>query len=63
MEELHLMKKKITKDLHTEEKNLDGSTHPASTEPSKFLQACLLHSIIITSSELLACSLPSAVHP
>lgn len=45
------------KDQHTKKKNLSKdqdseTTHPASAEPSKFLQACLLHSIIITTRVL-----------
>ena len=39
-------KKNLSKDQDSE------TTHPASAEPSKFLQACLLHSIIITSCVL-----------
>ena len=51
---LLMKKKKNMKDQHTKKKNLSKdqdseTTHPASAEPSKFLQACLLHSIIITS--------------
>jgi len=52
-----LMEKKM-KDQHTKKTPLDGSgfeNAPCLAEPSRFLQACLLHSIIITSCVLVPC--------
>ena len=55
-----LMKKKKHERSAHQKKNLSKdqdseTTHSASAEPSKFLQACLLHSIIITSCVLVPC--------